>query len=206
MTPSSNKSITSFILASGSPRRKNLLPHLGVPFTVKPSTVDETIPYNQSPPKIAETLALRKARDVAARHASAIVLGADTIVVHQGDILGKPDNPAHARAILTKLSGTIHQVLTGIALIKTDENGKVLDEKTFTESTTVTFGKPKNSDIDNYVAGGSPMDKAGAYGIQDAWGAIFVKRIEGDYYNIVGLPLHSLYHQLKTFAPDIFID
>ena len=206
MTPSSNKSKRKLILASGSPRRKKLLSHIAVPFTVAPSTADETMPHKQSPSKIAQILALRKARDIAARQKYAVVLGADTIVVHQGDILGKPDNPDHARAMLAKLSGTVHQVLTGMALIKTDEAGKILAEKTFSESTTVIFGKAEKKEIDQYVTGGSPMDKAGAYGIQDDWGAIFVKSIEGDYYNIVGLPLHRLYQQLKTFAPDLLVD
>lgn len=101
------------------------------------------------------------------------------------------------------MSNNTHQVITGVALLKTDNNANILSKKRFCEKTTVTFTELSPSMIRNYMATGNPMDKAGAYGIQDDWGAIFTKRIEGDFYNVMGLPLHTLFQQLKDFAPNI---
>ena len=147
-------------------------------------------------------LALRKATDVSRNKPSALVIGADTLVFFNGKILGKPNSPEEAKTMLSKLSGNVHSVYTGVALVKTDEAGNILQEKTFVEETKVYFGNLSREEIDNYVEEGNPMDKAGSYGIQDDRGALFVKRIEGDYYNVVGLPLHSLYRKLKDFAPE----
>lgn len=190
------------VLASGSPRREKLIKLFNIPFTVHPSPVEESFDAAQSPGEIVQSLALRKARDIARHYSGAVVLGADTIVVHKQQILGKPDHPRQAADMLMKLSDSTHQVYTGVALVRSGPGGG-RKQCTFAESTDVTFGKLDRDAVERYVSGGSPMDKAGGYGIQDDWGAIFVKRIEGDYYNIVGLPLHTLYHQMKDFAPGL---
>jgi septum formation protein len=198
------------ILASASPRRKKLLGLLDIPFRVVSSGVDEHIEANTAPDEMVQTLALRKARDVAPHHPDKIVIGADTIVVHEKSILGKPETHDEACMMLAGLSNSTHLVLTGVALVQarssgtTDSSDTVIREQTFFESTEVTFGSLDESEIERYAAGGSPMDKAGAYGIQDGWGAIFVKHIAGDYYNIVGLPLHALYHRLRDFSQELF--
>lgn len=190
------------ILASQSQRRKNLLKQMNLEFTVEPSSCDESFDDNDEPAEIVQKLALRKAIDVSEGKCKAVIIGADTIVVFDNRILGKPDSKTEARTILRSLSDNCHYVLTGVALVKTGEEGNILKKKTFYEETKVFFGNLDESEINSYVDGGSPMDKAGSYGIQDDRGAFFVKRIEGDYYNVVGLPLHALYRHLKEFAPD----
>lgn len=192
------------ILASGSPRRKNLLQQINLPFEVKISSVDETYDPTSSASNIAQELALRKARDVAEQSTNALVIGADTIVVFEDEILEKPADSREARKMLQRLSGNAHQVLTGVALCKVDSSQSITDTTTFVEQTKVVFGEIKNDDIEKYVASKSPLDKAGSYGIQDDFGAIFVRRIEGDYYNVVGFPLHSFYNTMKSFAPEYF--
>lgn len=203
MTASPKNNSPALVLASGSPRRKKLLAKLNYSFTVQPSSVNEHFNENERPAHIVQMLALRKAKDIADGQKYSIIIGADTIVVHNQAILQKPESPEEATVMLQTLSNNTHQVLTGTALIKTDQDGSIIDKRTFYESTDVTFGKLEQAEIEQYVASGSPMDKAGAYGIQDDEGAFFVKRIEGDYYNIVGLPLHALYNQLKIFAPEL---
>lgn len=203
MTALPKKNLPALILASASPRRKKLLSQLNYPFTVQPSTVIEHFNNNMNPKDIVRMLALRKAHDVASTHDNAIILGADTIVVHGNKILEKPQSTEEAEAMLTTLSNDTHTVLTGVALLKKDPDGALTNEQTFCETTIVTFGVLEEHEIREYIATGSPMDKAGAYGIQDNWGAFFVERIEGDYNNIVGLPLHTLYNTLKLFAPEI---
>ncbi|MEX0747908.1 MAG: Maf family protein [Rhodothermales bacterium] len=190
-----------FILASASPRRRKLLTQIGIDFEVRPSEVDETPPPNLSPEDIAATLALKKAQDVAASRPRALTLGADTIVVYEGTILGKPDGTDEAVRMLGMLNGRTHTVYTGIALVH-PASGRSL---TSVEATRVTFGKMDANEIASYVATGSPMDKAGAYGIQDDRGALFISRIDGDYYNVVGLPLHRLYRMLKEHFTDLLI-
>lgn len=147
-------------------------------------------------------LAKRKALDIARGNPDALIIGADTIVIHKNKILEKPGTRQEAVTMLQLLSGDEHQVLTGVCLIKTSSEGNILIRETFFERTRVYFGDLDDSEIQAYVDGGSPMDKAGGYGIQDDWGNLFVKRIEGDYNNVVGLPLFALYHKLKTFAPE----
>ncbi len=190
------------VLASQSPRRKKLLEQLNLKFSIEPSSCDEFYNDNDTPSEIVQMLSLRKATDVSRNKPSALVIGADTLVFFNGNILGKPNSPDEAKTMLSELSGKGHSVYTGVALVKTDEAGNILQEKTFVEETKVYFGNLSREEIDNYVEEGNPMDKAGSYGIQDDRGALFVKRIEGDYYNVVGLPLHSLYRQLKDFAPE----
>jgi septum formation protein len=203
LTVSTKKNIPTLILASGSPRRKKLLEQFNRPFQVHSSSADEHYDAGETPDTIVQTLALRKAADVAQHHHGSVIIGADTIVVHRAAILEKPESPEHAFAMLERLSNDTHQVFTGVSLIKTDKKGTIINKKTFYEITAVTFGMLEKSEIQQYIAGGRPMDKAGGYGIQDDRGAFFVKRIEGDYYNVVGLPLFALHNQLKSFAPEL---
>lgn len=168
-------------------------------FEVSISDVSEDIPDEIAPAAAAEMLALRKAEDVARRHPEAIILGADTIVVVDGEILGKPGDANEATAMLRRLSGRSHTVHTGIALVH-PQSGRSVQAS---EATEVTFGPMDSDEIAAYVTSGSPMDKAGAYGIQDDRGALFVERIEGDYYNVVGLPLHRMYRILRESFSDL---
>ena len=193
------------ILASGSPRREKLLQQINLDFSVHVSDASEDYDPRDDPPEIVKKLALRKAMQVAAEYQEepVMVIGADTIVVYENEILEKPVNAAEAHEMLQKLSNTVHQVLTGVAVVKSDKPGKKNDVLTFVECTDVTFGVLDEDKIREYVQTGDPMDKAGGYGIQDDWGSIFVRKINGDYYNVVGFPLHSFYHKLKEFAPEL---
>jgi septum formation protein len=173
-----------------------------LPFEVHPSPVNETYDPDLSPTEIVQQLALRKARDIASRHSDALVIGADTIVVFRNKILEKPSDKKDAQRMLRELSNQRHQVYTGVALCKVNSQNNITETKTFVEITKVIFGTIDPQDISTYVESGSPMDKAGSYGIQDDFGAIFVKKIEGDYNNVVGFPLHAFYNTMRTFAPE----
>jgi septum formation protein len=175
------------ILASASPRRKRLLKQIGLDFDVLPSSVPETWEENTSPPEIALRLAREKAEAIAGNLPSGVVIGADTLVVLEGRILGKPQNPDEAFRFLRKLSGRSHDVITAVVLLDA-ESGRVLAD---VEVTRVFFREVSDQEIHAYIASGEPMDKAGAYGIQGR-GVLFVKRIEGCYTNVVGLPLGKL--------------
>ncbi|MFA5669491.1 MAG: Maf family protein [Balneolaceae bacterium] len=188
------------ILASQSPRRKKLLEQIGLTFEIIPSSVNEDISISDSNTMVQE-LALRKALDVAKSTSYSLIIGADTIVVHGNKVLGKPADYKEAFSTLSALSGNTHSVFTGVAFVETDNSGKIIAQHVFSVETKVTFGALATEEIEAYIATNSPMDKAGAYGIQDDWGAVFVERIEGDYNNVVGLPLFQLYKELKTFAP-----
>ena len=187
-----------FILASKSPRRKKLLGQIGIKFEIMESNVDEKEhPLDISPQDYAEQLAFKKAEDVANRiNIQAIVLGADTIVVLNNEILNKPEDKQDAFNILKKLSGNTHLVITGIALIDTSTGEQIVTS----QKTEVTFRNLTDEEIEAYIETCSPMDKAGAYGIQDDFGAVFISHINGCYYNIVGLPLELLYRELKKFV------
>lgn len=189
------------ILASQSPRRYVLLRQLGLEFSVQPSAVvEELLPLDLPPHEYAAELARLKAEDVAhSQHQPAIVIGADTIVVLGGEILNKPADAADARTMLRRLSGRTHTVFTGIALVAAPE----ISVHTAVQATDVHFRELSDAEITGYVAGGSPMDKAGGYGIQDDFGAVFVEHIVGCYYNIVGLPLELLYRKLTAFANEL---
>lgn len=182
------------VLASASPRRRALLDRLGLTFRVQPTEADETWPLGLDVGPAAEEVSLRKAAAIDAP--DALVLAADTVVVLDGDVLGKPTSEAHAAETLRRLSGRTHHVVTGLALRL---DGR---QQTAHERTAVTFADLSDAEIAAYVATGSPMDKAGAYGIQDDAGALLVERIEGDYFNVVGLPIRRLYETLRAFVPD----
>lgn len=184
------------VLASGSPRRKELLAKLNIDFEIITSDVDENIDF-VSPEEMVENLALRKAKAVfdSLDDNDLLVIGADTIVYYDREVLGKPEDEEEARAMISMLSERTHQVYTGVALC-TRINGAI-SFKTFHDKTDVTFYPIDRFDIDAYIKTGSPMDKAGAYGIQDDF-AIHVKKIEGDYNNVVGLPIAKLYQEMKA--------
>ncbi len=183
------------ILASASPRRKELLEKLGLKFEVEASNYAEELRPGLAPHELVRHISLAKARIVAARHPNAIVIAADTIGILRGKVIGKPHTPDEARKMLATLSGRSHTVITGFTIIDTETN------KTRTESveTKVYFRKLDSAEIEAYVKSGEPLDKAGGYAIQGR-GALLVERIEGDYFNVVGLPLSALAASLKEFG------
>ena len=200
------------VLASASPRRKELLEQIGIEFEIAVSKGEEK--YNSTvPEEIVKELALGKAENVAADLVDArrdfvnarrdlvdawrdlVIIGADTIVVQDGEILGKPEDEEHAFRMLQSLRGREHQVYTGVALLEYTEDGtkRVVSHA---EETKVFVHAMEDEEIRRYISTGEPMDKAGAYGIQGRFAA-YIDRIEGDYYNVVGLPVAYLYQQLK---------
>lgn len=187
------------ILASGSPRRAHLMSVLGFPFTVRESGVEEIIDEKLAPEEIARGLAFRKASTVASQLSSGIVIGADTIVVLEGKILGKPATEEEAVRMLLALSGKTHTVFTGFALVDAESKKSYIGF----ERTEVTFRALRRDEIERYVAAGSPMDKAGAYGIQDDYGAVFVERIDGCFYNVVGFPISKFHTALTNFIQEL---
>lgn len=182
-----------FILASASPRRVALLNQAGAVFTVVDPGPDRDWPGEATARAGVRALALDKARRVAATRPDAVVLGADTVVVVRGERLGKPANTSEARSMLQRLHGRKHEVWTGLALVHGAE------QRTAAECTIVRMAKLSERDLDAYLATGESLDKAGAYGIQGLAGQ-FVKGIEGDYTNVVGLPLSRLRTLLEEFA------
>ena len=193
---------THIVLASASPRRKFLLGQINLSFTIQPSEVEEVLHPGQPAEAVAMQLADQKATDVSDDHSDAIIIGADTVVVLDGQLLGKPDDAEEAFSMLKSLSGRTHEVFTGVALIRTDEDKKIVDRSLFHARTEVTFDVLDDQEIIDYIQTGSPNDKAGAYGIQDDWGSVFVNEIHGDYYNVVGFPLNLFYRKMKKFAPE----
>ena len=177
------------VLASQSPRRREILRQAGIPFTVRAADVDESVLAGESPADYVQRLAAAKAYAIEAAEGE-IVLGADTTVVIDGQILAKPADAAEARRMLGLLSGRRHEVLTGICL----RNGEAAIRDCVT--TSVLFATISGAEIDEYVASGEPMDKAGAYAIQGL-ASKFVARIEGDYFNVMGLPVALLYRRLR---------
>lgn len=170
------------ILASRSPRRRNLLEMLGIEHEVRPADVDEILIEGEQPVEAARRLALEKAHAVASQSDGVPVLAADTMVVLDGQILGKPEDASDAARMLRSLSGTHHHVVTAIAMVW--QGGELLDH----DRTRVEFAELSDETIARYVATGEPLDKAGSYGIQGL-GAPLVERIEGDYFSVQGLPL-----------------
>lgn len=184
------------ILASGSPRRKELLGSLGLTFDILVSEADESFAPGQPPVEIVQELAYRKASAVANTLNAGLVLGADTIVVCDDVILGKPEDEADAKRILKMLSGRSHTVYTGIALVEAGGDRRVVRDVRGTE---VLMKPLTDAQIDAYIATGEPMDKAGAYGIQGK-AAQFITGIHGDYFNVVGLPVSLVADRLAAFG------
>ncbi len=180
-------------LASQSPRRKILLKQIGLKFTSFSFDLDEKIFDNESPIKTVKRLASQKMIVAETIKSDGIIITADTIVVLKGKIIGKPKNKKDAKTILEQLSKNKHFVYTGFAIKNSVSNKIIIDY----EKTEVTFRELSSKEIKDYIASGSPMDKAGAYGIQDDFGAVFVSKINGCYYNVVGLPLSKVYSALK---------
>ncbi|MCR2820543.1 Maf family protein [Lederbergia panacisoli] len=181
------------VLASASPRRKEILQKLNIPFTTFSPNADETLPTGLQPSDFVVTLALRKASLASEHFPQAAIIGSDTVVVCDELILGKPKNREEAEHMLKLLSGRIHAVYTGVAIIN---KGKT---ETFYEKTDVEFWELTETDIHQYIKSGEPFDKAGAYGIQGQ-GALLVKSIKGDYYTVVGLPISRLYRILSAMG------
>lgn len=177
------------ILASGSPRRKELLKLIFNDFEIRSADIYETIPDSLKNENAAEFLACLKAKSIKANN-DEMIIGCDTIVLADNKILGKPKDIQHCREMLNMLSGKTHLVCTGVCIIYNSI------EMSFTEQTKVTFHNLTESEIENYIKTKEPMDKAGGYGIQGK-GALLVKSISGDYFNVVGLPVSRLYQELK---------
>lgn len=178
------------VLASQSPRRRELMETLGFDFLVDAADIDEETAEYQNPKSYVRETALRKARAVTPKHPGCVIVAADTIVVIDDRVLGKPHDEAEAETMLSLLSGRSHDVYTGIAIIYENKC------RTFVEKTRVFVAPLASEEIKDYVSTGEPLDKAGAYGIQGAFGK-FIRRIEGDYFNVVGLPVCRLYHEMK---------
>ncbi|QOR65694.1 septum formation inhibitor Maf [Cytobacillus suaedae] len=178
------------ILASGSPRRKELLNNLHIPFEISVSDIEEVVDQQLVPEQVVMSLAEQKARDVAKNYPDDIVLGADTIVVFDDQILGKPKDKRESYTMLHMLSGQVHEVLTGVAIIVDGE------PITFYERTEVEFWDLTDEEIWEYINSGEPADKAGSYGIQEL-GSVLVKRINGDYFSVVGLPISRTIRELQ---------
>ncbi|MBP3567974.1 MAG: septum formation protein Maf [Lachnospiraceae bacterium] len=184
------------ILASGSPRRKELLELIGVDFKIITSNKEEVI-TGTNPEEVVKELSMMKAEDVAASVSGpAIILGADTVVAHNGRILGKPKDKEDAIRMITSFAGDDHYVYTGVCIIRKEADGS--EKKiSFAEGTKVTVYPMTVEEIERYVDSGEPMDKAGAYAIQGLF-APYIKEISGDYYNIVGFPIAGIYQRLKA--------
>jgi len=181
------------ILASASPRRRELLTLVGIAHEVRAADVDETQFAGEAPPAYAERLAIEKARTVAHADAEAVVIGADTIVVVDGEVLGKPENAAAATVMLRRLGGRSHTVHTAVAVSHRRRTVSAV------ESVDVTFRPLSEHDIAAYIETGEPMDKAGAYGIQ-GYGATIVERVDGDYFSVMGLGLRRVVALLESLG------
>ena len=207
--------MSQIILASQSPRRKELLEQIGLEFEICPAKGEEII-TKTIPEDVVMELSKQKAEEVAAMVSSfgeehkdittpsdILVIGADTVVAYDGKILGKPVDEADAKRMLTMLSGNTHSVFTGVTLVLIDKSGRA-GELVFYEKTDVKMHEMSELEIDRYIATGEPMDKAGSYGIQGKC-AIYIEKIDGDYNNVVGLPITRIYQELKKIGIDIYL-
>lgn len=182
------------ILASASPRRKQLLSLITPDFLIDVSTAPEVLPDGVTPAEAVQLLASQKAEAVAARHEQTdVVIGSDTIVVFENKILGKPKDRADAKRMLSSLSGNTHEVFTGVCILFEKEKRLLLSRA------AVTFAKMEEDEIDRYLDTGEPFDKAGSYGAQ-GYGARFIERIDGDFYTVMGLPVQKLYTALREMG------
>lgn len=184
---------TKIILATNSPRRKELLTQLGIPFEVKSKEIDESYPKSFRPEAVAVYIAEKKANSFLENLTDELLIAADTIVSVEDEIFGKPKDTHEAKMMLRKLSGKPHEVITGVALLYMQ---KIYS---FYEKTTVYFKELTDAEIEYYIQECQPFDKAGAYGIQEWIGMIGVTGIEGSYSNVVGLPTARLYHEIGSF-------
>lgn len=189
--------VPHIILASASPRRAELLRSAAIPFTVDVADIAEDLKAGEKPVEHAARLAREKAEVVANRNPGKIVLGADTIVLVDDQILGKPRDPADAKRMLRLLSGRAHQVITGVAIVFLESDYRKLETRS--EKTKVFFDKLTSADIEAYIATREPMDKAGAYAIQGI-ASRWITKIEGDYANVVGLPVALVWEMLQKFV------
>lgn len=207
--------MSQIILASASPRRKELLEQIGLEFEICPAKGEEII-TKSIPEEVVMELSKQKAEEVAAMVASfgeqhqeittpsdILVIGADTVVAYDGKILGKPKDEEDAKRMLTMLAGNTHSVFTGVTLVLIDKTGRA-GEVVFYEKTDVKMHPMTEAEIERYVASGEPMDKAGAYAIQGKC-AIHIEKIVGDYNNVVGLPITRIYQELKNIGIDIYL-
>ena len=185
-------------MASASPRRKELLEQIGLSFRVEPSNYQENIRFDLEPHDLARALSQEKARLVARNHRNALVIAADTFIVFEGKILGKPRTETEAKEMLETMSGKPHSVITGFTIMDADSNKTV----SRAVETRVHLRKLGSNEIDAYVRSKEPLDKAGAYAIQGL-GSVIVEKIEGDYFNVMGLPLSALAESLKEFGVHI---
>ena len=191
------------VLASASPRRAHLLEQVGIPFEIDPSSINEVIEDESKPSVVVETLSRHKAKDVASKHPDSFVIAADTIVCLNNEILGKPETENQAADYLWRLSDNTHDVYSGVYAGITNSLCEFTMHLSFSERTKVTFHALSELEIEHYIKFGQPFDKAGSYGIQDDLGSLFVERIDGDYYNVVGFPLHRFYVNLRNKMPEI---
>ena len=196
------------VLASASPRRKELLTQIHLTFEVEPSKYAENVKTKLAPEALVRFLSREKAKAIAPKYPDSLIIAADTIGVIHGQVIGKPETPEAARRMLCLLSGKTHVVITGFTILDTG-SGRIHPERTHRErmltrtvKTEVTFRKLTLSEIDAYISSGEPLDKAGAYAIQGR-GAVLVKELTGDYYNVMGLPLSALTVALKKFGVDV---
>ncbi len=207
--------MSRIILASASPRRKELLEQIGLEFEICPAKGEEVI-TKTIPEEVVMELSKQKAEEIAVMVTTynenhkeittptdILIIGADTVVAYDGQILGKPKDEADAKRMLSMLSGNTHSVYTGVTLCLIDKNGRV-GEVVFAEKTDVTMFPISEEEIERYVATGEPMDKAGSYAIQGK-SAIFIEKIDGDYNNVVGLPITRIYQKLKDIGIDIYL-
>lgn len=194
--PGERVRMVRIILASASPRRKELLGQFGLPFEVMASDIEEVFNPNEPLEPQTENLALLKAREIARKDPDTVVIGADTIVVYEGHLLTKPKDKADALRTLRLLNGKTHTVITGVAVVKGEE------ERAAHEKSLVTFNRQSESFLERYIETGEPMDKAGSYGIQ-GFGSLLVESIRGNYTNVVGLPLPLLNRLLTHFEIEL---
>ena len=193
-----NKDMKTVILASASPRRKELLEKIGLKFEAEPSNYEEDISPKLKPHELAKSLSFEKAKVAAGSHKNALVIAADTFIVFRGKILGKPQTETQAKKMLETINGKPHSVITGFTIIDT-ENNKAISKSV---ETKVYIKRLTPNEVDAYVKSGEPLDKAGAYAIQGL-GSVIVEKIEGDYFNVMGLPLSALAESLKEFGVHI---
>lgn len=187
------RTVKNLILASSSPRRQELLKQVNIPFTIRKPAIDETQITTKDPVEKVQQLAIRKGRAIQIQNEYEVILAADTVVSYEQTIFEKPKNKEEAFNMIHSLSGETHDVYTGVNIRSTEH------ESIFVERTKVVFWPLSKSEIEWYVSTDDPYDKAGAYGIQSL-GAIFVKEIIGDYYNVVGLPLSRVVRELRKFS------